>query len=280
MEKFGVLDIWQVFSLDVVAGSLATGFMAVKLTPASPGWAWWLCMPAAVWSIYTIDHLIDGHKAGAHSPSKRHRFHYQFAKQIIILLVAIVIAAGIIAVTGLNREILFFGIVMGMVAAAYLAAVWKINGKRKGWMQKELYISLIYTTGVWGGPVLLSDFHILPWVWMVMGAFVIMVFSEGSIAALYEYQTDKKERSTSLPVLIGYSRTKRIVGIIVALLIAGTLMFSLEYGPPQNIAAGIILLMSIGLGSILFFRQFFSKNYRYHNFGEAVFIIPAGMMLI
>lgn len=267
----------EILSLDVVAGALASGLMATTLMDVHPGWAWWACLAMGVWVFYNGDHLLDGMKGGDKNVSPRHLFPHKHRKQIIISLVPFVITGAFIAVAFLEMRVFLFGIAMGIFSLIYLALVWrKANNKNKT-ITKEAWIAVIYTVGVWGIPLLFGEIN-TP-VALLVFLFMLLVFAEGTVAAYYETTQDQKENHSSVVLALGKRKSRVVLHALFLTVAFSAIAGGLTTQMPLNMAFAIILLMNVMLFAIFHYQKLFAKGL-YHNAGEAVFLLPAVMVLI
>ncbi|HKK11177.1 MAG TPA: hypothetical protein VJ939_10080 [Bacteroidales bacterium] len=270
-------DIMEILSLDVVAGALASGLMATTLMDVHPGWAWWVCLAIGVWVFYNGDHLLDGIKGGDKNVSPRHLFPRKHRKQIIISLVSFVITGVFIAIMFLEMRMFLFGIAMGIFSLFYLVFVWRKANKKNKTITKEAWIAVIYTVGIWGVPLLFGEIN-TP-VALLVFLFMLLVFAEGTIAAYYETAQDKKENHSSVVLALGKRKSRLMLHTLFLIIAFTAIAGGLCNQMPLNMAYVIILLMNTLLFAIFSFQNFFA-NGLYHKAGEAVFLLPAGMVLI
>jgi len=269
-------------SIDIVLGSLAVGLMAVKIMNVQMGTAWWFVLSLAVWVIYTADHLIDSNKLGNSGSSERRVFYYKHFKLILIIEIIFVIIVAFVCILYLDKEIIYFGICLGLFVAVYLLLV-QIKGSEKlWWLQKELIVAVVYTVGIWGGPALLSSQKTVLQEIMLIVTFFLIVWADILIIAQFEIENDKRDKFTSLPVIIG--REKNVCLVSAILFVSVFLLFLLLFF--QNIdlkiiyADFILLIMSVVLFFLLKFEGFFKRNERYRILAETVFLLPALMVFV
>jgi 4-hydroxybenzoate polyprenyltransferase len=270
-------DMIENLSLDVVAGALAGGLMATTVMGVHPGWAWWVCLALGVWVFYTGDHLLDALKSGDKNVSARHSFPLKYRKQIIISLVSLMIVGVFIAIEFLTKEVLLFGISMGVISFLYLIIVWQKASKKNKTITKEAWIAVIYTTGIWGVPLLFGSLS-APLLFLIM-LFMTLVFVEGTIAAYYETEADQKENHSSVVLALGKHKSKKILYLLFVMIGIAAAAGGLTTQSPLNVAFAIILLMNVMLFAIFHYQKLFAKGL-YHKAGEAVFILPAAMVII
>ena len=114
-------NIFQVLSLDVVLGALATGIFAARLVGVGIDLAWLAVLAGAVWVVYTLDHLLDGLKTKENSHIYRHRFHYLHRRAIILTLAVAALLTAILAFSCLENNILLWGAYLSLFVLGYFA---------------------------------------------------------------------------------------------------------------------------------------------------------------
>jgi len=263
-------------SIDIALGALASGSWVVKLTQADPGPGWWILLPMVVWLIYTTDHLIDGFRLKKHAGTIRHLYHYTNRKWLIfILIVCFLIALGV-SLTNLRNEILIFGIFLGSLVILYLLTIW-ISGRRNlNFIFKEVVIAIIYTCGICGGPVIISEFAVGTLHILLFFSFFLIVLSNIIIFTLHEKDTDRIDRQSSLLFIVG-DNTARIISISCLLLsvISCIICILFSDGLAITVSGVILIIMAAILYFILLKPVYFNLHSRYRYLGDSIFFLPA-----
>lgn len=281
-QEFKSLKLYQVLnilSIDIVIGSLLSGAFVVRILNVFPGWAWWVILPLSVWVIYTLDHLLDACKLEDNSHSLRHRYHLVHMKLLIRFLVLVVLTIFVIVVFFLKRDIIVFGLFAIVISCVYLIGVYFIKDPKSNLLQKEIFVALIYTAGIWGGPILLLNNFQLSEV-LLMLVFFFTVLIDILLFAVYEIKSDKLDNHNTFPIKYGQSLTVWVVYILslCSYLICIYEIIVLPYGV-LSIAYKIIMIMIfILLLSLSFSSYLRHKNY-YRFIGELVFWIPGIILL-
>ncbi len=269
-------QILQALSLDVVAGSVAVGAFATRLLAVNPQTVWWIVLPLAVWSFYTLDHLIDGFKSKGETGIYRHRFHYKNRKTLVVLMLISGTAATLLGVLFLDKYIVAAGFGTGLLAAAYFSVLYFGGRARRLLLPKEFVIALVYVTGIWLAPLVwygqLPDTGVL----LVMLILFLLAWAEGIMASWFDCEKDTKAGHGSFTVRFGLKSTKHFLfGLYVfVFFMLGYLAFALT-GKLQFVALLILALMNLVLLFTISFPSWFAKNDRYRIAGEAVFLLPA-----
>jgi 4-hydroxybenzoate polyprenyltransferase len=273
-----IARIYNTLSMDIVLGALATGIMAVRITGTSPGWAWWVVLALAVWFIYTADHLLDAVRGNPDHFARRHRFHYDQRKYLLISLIIIATIALILALTCIDARIIFFGFVLGGVILLYQMTL-LVSGKLKSFVQKEFAVAAIYVAGIWGGPLILQGGSISSSQWLVILAYFFLATSDLLLLSFYDEERDRMTGFKSFPVQFGSPATRRwIIGLLFSASAIGLVILFLMDDPVYIVAGVLLIIMAALLGSMTWFISFFSKHDRIRYLNELVFVIPAFML--
>jgi len=274
---------WQLFnmlSIDVVIGALAGGVMAVKLLNVNPDFAWWVVLALSVWIIYTVDHLIDGVKLKEKSHTLRHFFHYYYAKQIITVITILGIINIFLIVFFLNPVIIRFGLYTGAGTSLYLFVVYLWGEKRSLLLQKELFVALIYTTGIWGGPIALRSFHITNPEIFFISAFFLTVYMAVLVLSVFEVKYDKLDKHNTFAVNFGTNKTTYLIYFLITVVFILSIGEIIAFGDIYLATASKILLIMTLL--LLIISKSHNKLEQYNIYRiliELVFWIP-GLLLL
>lgn len=278
-EKFHIkrfaeklLHIFQAFSLDVVAGALATGVFAVKTLQVQPNPWWWLVLGLSVWAIYAGDHLLDGYYRKQASTMFRHRMHYRFRYYFMAALILAAFTAIILVWLFMDIRVLIGGIALGAGVLIYLLVVY-VGRKNNYYFQKEFFISLFYVAGIWLAPVI---WHGMPLSIPLIASMIIiimLVWAEGLSMAYFEQTSDRGDGTQSFCTFYGSALTRNLSG---ALLISGMLLSLMLIILVPVLKKEFILLMvlSASLMLLLVFPSYFQKKRRYRLLGEFTFWLP------
>lgn len=205
LEKINML------SLDVVAGACAGLFFFGDMMRLSLPAFLYLLLGMAVWSIYTIDHLLDAKKIPNKALSRRHRFHQKHFIKLSLVTTIIAILGTVLALKWLSWD--------GLLGAGFLLIILimvVIIGLRFAHVKlaviKEAAIALLYVCGIALVPFWQQDFGFESWNWLfyVIGYFALawfnLVFLSYMDAAL-----DKAQGHHSIMTVIGKKRTRQLL---------------------------------------------------------------------
>lgn len=269
------LNKLQVFSIDVVIGTIAVGFFATKLLNVTPNPYWWLVLPLTVWVVYSLDHIIDSYKNKEGATIKRHKFHYIFRKPIIITIVIAGLASITLSVLFLEEQIIYYGLLLSFVIISYFIVISHLKKNKSAFLQKELIIAFVYTIGIFLAPLVwFGNVPSYPIILVIFNIFML-VWIEGILISWFEYDNDIKDGHTSFTVIAGKKNTRRFLIVTQVLLAILTKISILAVTTKTEFVALIItMLMNIILLVIILNPDTFSKNNYYRFIGELVFIVP------
>lgn len=279
--NIGLLQKLSILSIDVVIGSILCGGLVVKLLNSEPGFVWWIVLPISVWIIYTMDHLIDGYKLKDKAHTYRHYFHFRYIKQLIFAILIFSAINIILVLFFLEKQIVIFGIVAATITGFYLLGVYLFQKKRSWFFQKELFVAMVYTIGIWGGPASLIDFNLQFYQWICLLVFFILVLTDLFVFSLYESEADQLDGHSTLAVNLGKKLTERLILINITLVFVFSITLFI-YGQDQIIlvAAKVFMIMAIVLTGLVVFQSRLNKNSIYRFIGELVFWLPGLALLV
>lgn len=277
----GLLQKLSILSFDVVIGSIFCGSFVVKLLNIEPSFVWWLVLPISVWIIYTLDHIIDGYKLKNNAHTLRHYFHFRYFKPLIYVLGILSIVIFILVLFFLERQILIFGVIAALITALYLAGVYFFQKKGSWFFQKELFVALVYTIGVWGGPASLIDFNLQLYQWISLVVFFILVLTDLFVFSLYERQTDQLDGHNNITVNLGKKGTERLIFINITLVFFISIALII-FGHNQMVlvAAKIFMIMALILAGLVVFQDKLRNHSLYRYIGELIFWLPGLALLV
>lgn len=206
------MRVLQGLSLDVVAGGVGGGALAVFVTGAAVPAAWWFVLAAAIWVVYTVDHLADARRAGPGAANARHRLHARHAGWIAGVAGAVAIAVIATAWTALPMPVLVAGAGVGALVVVHLVGVRRSFPRA---FPKELSVAIVYGAGIWCGPlVLAARFDVWRGVALALhlaGALLYLMFY-----ALCDRPVDAADGSPSIAVAWGSGAVRRAMDHVAA----------------------------------------------------------------
>ena len=266
----------NILSIDVVIGAVAGGIMATRLLHVNPGFAYWIVLPLSVWIIYTTDHLIDGLRLKSNSHTVRHFFHYYYSKQIVIAIVLLSVVNITLIILFLKQPVLHFGIYAGIATLTYLLVVYFSKKKKSFLLQKEFFVSVIYSAGIWGGPAALVSYKINTPLILLIVSFFLIVWAAVLILSVYEVNYDKLDKHNTFAVNFGDRNTVSFIYFLMAvafIICTGEIVLVQSF--EIAMASKILMIMGLLLLGVLNFRGQFTRDNIYRSLIETVFWLPA-----
>ncbi|MHA7131991.1 hypothetical protein [Algoriphagus namhaensis] len=259
-------------SLDVVLGGMAGMFFFEKLLQVFIPWEIYGLLALAIWSIYTLDHLLDAKNIPLGSTPDRHQFHLQFKRELTaVLVLAITTGAGLsILIFQFNTA---FWVALGLAGLILFVMllirrfVWTY-----GWL-KEFSTSVFYLIGICWYPYYAAeplDIR-LPAILLTINYLGIAFLN----LLMLSFLDEKKDQSQGFPSLVtllsGPKLQKSLLFLnllLVALSLAESILFSSIYR-----RFGLILLLMAGVHYITFYSPRLSETSKRRRM-EISFTLP------
>ena len=143
----------NILSIDVILASLAIAFMIDELHSLSMHWSVYGALGSMVWLIYTFDHLMDAKSIGRDLVSDRHQFHRTYFKQIVYIWSCILVLSAIVLLPFLPNRTILYGVFASTFVVVHFMLVKMLGSKLAIWIQKEFGVALVFTLGVFVGPI-------------------------------------------------------------------------------------------------------------------------------
>jgi len=252
----------RIFSLDIVAGALASLVFAASLMDVDLHRSYYVIMALSVWLIYTMDHLMDGAKTRGNSESETHKFFYTYKIPVILAFLISLVLDFRLIVYGLDERIIQFGMGPGLAVILYLLMNRYHDTKQKWFFIKELWIAVIYTIAVWGGPVIYGGDFLNASQIMIIVSFALLIFSNVLIYSIYERENDALEKNKSLVLDLG------LKPVITISILSSSLSVVIAISAYLFLKTSLILVLPLLVISSLYllivsFPKVFTKNGMY-----------------
>jgi hypothetical protein len=271
----------NILSLDVVFGSVMVAIFACKVLDVEIQ-VWWLVIIAlTVWVMYTADHLLDAWQGKEQVTIRRHRFHFKNVKRILPLWITAAITSIILSLLVLDREIIYLGVMLGISILIYFGSVYFNKEKRPYFLQKELFIALIYVIGIWLAPIVWDGTNPDSMILLIIANLVLLAWAEGIIISWYEYPEDLVDKHVSFSILFGKKISKGFVFFLVLIVTVFSISGILFIADNVTIRIAFVIefLMGIVFIILIWFPKFFRKDELYRYIGEGSFLLP-GLLLL
>jgi 4-hydroxybenzoate polyprenyltransferase len=267
-----VYNFIRLFSLDIIAGALASLVYSSRVMGIDLPWSYYTVLALTVWLIYTADHLMDGAKTLGKSDSEARNFFYKYKIPIILVFLVILVFTFRLSMYRLDEKIIEFGMAPAVAVVIYLLLNRYYGSAPKWFFIKELWIALIYTLAIWGGPVIHAGDVVNPAQILLIASFFLVIFGNVLIYSIYEREIDIREDNNSLV---------RDFGIRVAV---NTAVFSLSFSILSALSAFIflhselifcmpILLIASSMLLIISFPGVFSERKLYGKIADLILLL-------
>jgi hypothetical protein len=271
-------SIWHysnLLSIDVVIGAMAGMlFFSDVLNVVVPVGAY-LILGMAVWSIYTLDHLLDAKRIIGLASSERHRFHQQYFWILSWgLVITIFSGLSIVLISPNLKFILLPGLFLGLVMILWLGVLHFFCPKIS-WL-KEVSTSVFYVLGISLGPFFQFFPTEIPFPFYIffVGYFILALVNLLILSHLDE-KGDKSDGFNSILEHIKKDQLEKII-MTLALLVAIMMGVFLILLPSYFKIHALILLM-LFLFHMLEFQKIDQTWIRQKL--EASFLLPLILLL-
>ncbi|OOG69341.1 hypothetical protein B0E43_20260 [Algoriphagus sp. A40] len=250
-------------------------FFFEKLLHAQLHWPAYLLLGLAVWSIYTLDHLLD--VRGKYLPlSPRRAFHLAYWKTLGISL-------GIAVLLGMIGAFWWFG--WGKELQLTLCLVLLILGSKllirragPGWM-KELSIAMFYVVGIVWLPLLRANGLDLLWQDLVfLPAYIGLAFLNLLMLSFLDQDEDQQagffSAAWTLSPLLLIQSIRNLAFALIFISLAGFVLLSSFYRP----FACVLLLMAL-IHYLTFFHSGLSPEQKRMRM-EISFVLPSLLLFL
>jgi 4-hydroxybenzoate polyprenyltransferase len=254
----------NILSLDVAAGAVVCALFFAKFFEVSIKPFGLVSLGLTVWIIYTADHLLDAKRVLQPASSERHRFHQQYYKVFIpILIVAILIDAA--QIFFIRKPVIVAGIVLAVLVVLYFFV------QRYLVYVKEIFGALLYAGGVLLAPLSLMDEPLTTMHFILMLQFTLTALINLLLFTWFDKEVDQRDKHQSFTTIFGEKATQNILSI---LFILNASLTAIQIKNGIVIPAVILMSMSVILLFILLNKKYFEVNDRYRLLGDAVFLLP------
>lgn len=258
-------------SIDVVFGAMSGMLFFSELLHVRLEWGIYALLGMAVWSIYTLDHLLDAMRSNT-DLSPRHQFHRDHKLVLSLCLFLVVLLGGMGAYWTLDfsRELGFSGLLAGfIVLSRYL--IWKA-GSSLSWL-KELSISVYYVLGISWMPMLRAEAVDRVWeVYAFFGGYLLLAFLNLLMLSFLDRKQDQSAGFTSaaqaIPPIKMLELIRRLAFGLIFLSLAAFILLPSFY----RAFSCLILLMSL-VHYLNFFNPKLDTSEKRMRM-EAAFLIP------
>lgn len=278
MEIFRKILLYlNLLSLDVVFGAMAGMVFFSDLLEVNIAGSVYFLLGLAVWSIYTLDHLMDARSAINKPQSPRHQLHQKYHWVLFLLVICCILIGAFLFFRLSEMEFIRTrGILLGVITVFWMGFL-KIAGPKYSWL-KEISTALIYVLGISLAPIAKVDFELID-ITVYVFAFVYFLAALVNLLMLsyQDAEVDKNDGFGSVLVLIPKTALKNLI-MVLGLTGIGVLVVFSAILPSYYHISSMILGLIIGYHLILFFSKNLSKD-QIRRKSEALFLLPFMLLL-
>lgn len=268
----------QWLSIDVALGACAGLFFFAHLLDIDLHPLFYLLMAMAVWSIYTLDHLLDAYQVKGTASTDRHRIHQSYGKSLRIILVFIIISGLLLSYYLLHISLISISALI--LAALILANLILIKYFFKGLsFLKEFNTALFYTVGIMLVPYLMQmgeSIHRGFW-YLGVGYFCI-AWMNLIILSLMDADSDRADGFSSIVTALGEKRVEKLLFLLM--IITLIYLFLLYWVLLSYFYIYLTLLLIICIIHALAVLDPSLDHVKTRRALEATFLIPWVLLLI
>jgi len=195
------------------------------------------------------------------------------------ILLATGLATLFLSLAFLPARILIFGSIMGGYVVLYMLVHHRLFRSHLTYLFKEGWISIIYTLGIWGVPLL--SYGAMPNIPVLLTIiiYLFLVLINVLMYSFFDYFIDGQESQLTLATVSGRRITSHLLRLLfLSALLVILVAYLILVDKEMEKVYVILLSMTAVLGLIFAFPSYFSKNERYGILADGVFLIP-GLLL-
>jgi hypothetical protein len=232
------LSSW--LSLDVVFGAMASMYFFQELVHVQLEWHTFVLLGLAVWTIYSLDHLLDARQSkGSSSPR---RVFYKQNKLVLSLGIIVAVVAGLAGAfywLGWDKE-MQLTLILALAMGGCRWAIQKLGPV----VLKEVSIALFYVVGCLWLPILRAEAQDLSWQALAFAiVFFLLALLNLWMLSFLDREEDRQDGFVSIAMLLPSLQMIQWIRKLGFLGIFGTM-------------AAFIFLPSFQIVSSCFFRSF------------------------
>jgi len=238
-------------SLDVVFGAMASMYFFQELVHVQLEWHTFVLLGLAVWTIYSLDHLLDARQSkGSSSPR---RVFYKQNKLVLSLGIIVAVVAGLAGAfywLGWDKE-MQLTLVLALAMGGCRWAIQKLGPV----VLKEVSIALFYVVGCLWLPILRAEAQDLSWQALAFAiVFFLLALLNLWMLSFLDREEDRQNGFSSIALLlppiqmVQWIRKLAFLGIFIAM--ASFILLPSFYRP-----FSCVLLLNVLVHYLTFFQS-------------------------
>ncbi|MFY0651211.1 MAG: hypothetical protein JXQ96_04220 [Cyclobacteriaceae bacterium] len=263
-------------SLDVVAGAVLMTLSISKILQVELPISITICLGISIWTIYTLDHLLDAFRANQKPTIARHLFHKENARWIIPVWLLVVLFGAYTALS-LPAVTFLYGIGMVLTVLIYFTLIYFF----RTFYFKEVVVAIVYSCGIFVGPMSLLHGSISTNSLVLLLEVFLLALVNLILFSRFESKFDDHDKHPSIVLALGAVQTQKLLdGLFLTIGVVQCYFLISNYNI-QSLAyfQGLFIVMALVLFSMKTCPSFFTKNDRYRLIGDGIFFIPALVLL-
>jgi hypothetical protein len=259
----------RALSLDVAVGAACSAALAAAVTGSELPAPAIVSLFAAIWTVYTVDHLLDARRLGADATAPRHALHRAHPRALAALAGAVAALGGALAIATLPARMLGTGLAIGILSLLHLA---NAQRPRSFLVPKEISAAAVYTLGVWCAPLSAAT-RVSPWAVAAMGLFFLSATSNLLLNALLESNADARDGSASAALEWGAVPTARMICILGSATCVAASIAACAARMKFHGVFPVLAVLGAAPAVLLALRSKVAANERYRVFGDLAFLL-------
>ena len=271
----------NLLSLDVVAGAVLSGAFAAILSGFQPAITSWFVLGLSVWIFYTLDHLVDAYRLGRAAHTPRHLFVHRNFRVLAAIVLVLSLIDLLLVLFLLDTRVLLFGLALGGAGGIYFLLVHLAGRRSYILLKKEVIVSLIYTAGIWGMPLIQAGHEITAMQLLLPSGFLLLAFMNILLLSYHDHGPDELDGHPTIAVVYGRKRAMQaalVTGVTVILF--SSFAFILPFESVLKAGPLIYFLMAGSMICLLLASGRVKNKVFFRLLTELVFWLPGLALLI
>jgi len=268
----------QWLSIDVALGACAGLYFFAHLLGTDLHWLFYILMAMAVWSIYTLDHLLDAKQVKGTASTDRHRIHQYYSKHLSLTLAFVVIIGIVLGYYLLQISVVSISVLILAVLIIGNLVFLKYFFKRLS-ILKEFNTALFYTVGLMLVPYLLEmEDGVHRGFWFLGAGYFCIAWMNLVLLSLMDADTDRADGFSSIVTTLGKKGVEKL--LLWLMIFTMIYLFMLFWILLSYYYVYITLLMIICIIHALAILDPALDHVKTRRSLEATFLIPWVLLLI
>ncbi len=258
-----VYRVLQHLSIDIVFGATILLHFFSRAFSVEVPWIVYFLLGAAVWMIYTIDHLRDAEKP-RQSKRGRYAFHRKHRLKLKFMVLLVGLLSVILSLIFLPETLWVGGSVITTLVILYILS----QSKLADLGLKELYIAIVYTAGILLTPISLGK----EMDWFLGLMLFLITYLNLIIFSWFEARQDFADNFGSIATKYTPPLIEKVIFIMLS--IGMTIVVYNLQQPAYWSYNCYFLFVFIVFTTLVIKKEWAGENERYRTLGDGVFLFP------